>query len=129
MAVYTTLASELRGRRVVHWIDNTSALCALVRGYSRAPDSVRIVHAFHAFALGIDVSSWFEYVASKANIADLPSRGEFDWVHERFGSEWVDTTLPDVAKWDECAWEWCQAAASVPAGAHTDGGRRRRRHR
>ena len=28
--------------------------------------------------LFIDANVWFEYVASEANIADLPSRGDFD---------------------------------------------------
>ena len=73
IGVYWSLP-ELRGRRVVHWIDNTSAIAALIKGYSGSPDSVRILHAFAAFSLGLEVSSWFLWVPSKANIADEPSR-------------------------------------------------------
>ena len=52
---------------------------------ARAPDSVRIVHAFAAFNLGQDASAWFEWVPSKANVADLPSRGDFELLR-RLGS-------------------------------------------
>ena len=65
----------LAGRDVVHWIDNTSAKAALVHGYSGALDSSRLVHALHAYNLGLRARPWFEYVRSKANPADEPSRG------------------------------------------------------
>ena len=40
VAVYFSMP-ELRGRRVLHWIDNTGAVAALTSGmYARAPDSV-----------------------------------------------------------------------------------------
>ena len=82
VCVYHSLREELRGREVVHYIDNMSAMAALVKGYSRALDSARIVHAFHAWNAGVRVSSWFEYVRSKANIADMPSRSEFSLLLE-----------------------------------------------
>ena len=69
---------ELAGRRVVHWIDNTGAVAALVKGYASAPDSARILHAFIALTLAMGMAIWFEYVPSKANIADLPSRLAFE---------------------------------------------------
>ena len=46
VAVYFSMP-ELRGRRVLHWIDNTGAIAALTKGYARAPNSVRIVHVFN----------------------------------------------------------------------------------
>ena len=82
MAVYYSVP-ELAGRRVVHWIDNTSAIAALINGYSRAPDSCRILHAFAAFVLGMEISPWFLYVPSKANIADLPSRHDYELLWQR----------------------------------------------
>ena len=36
VAAYTTFHAELRDRRVIHWIDNTSALAGLIRGYAGA---------------------------------------------------------------------------------------------
>ena len=105
VAVYTSLAGQLRGRRVIHMIDNQSAVAALIKGYARAPDSVNIVHAFAAFNLGLEVSPWFEWVPSKANIADLPSRGDEGLLRE-LGSQEVPMVLPDVRAWDEPAAAW-----------------------
>ena len=63
---------ELRGSSPIHWIDNTSAIATLIKGYSGAPDSARLLHAFKAFAFGFGVDPWwFQWVPSKANIADL----------------------------------------------------------
>ena len=56
--------------------DNTSAVAAMVKGYSKAIDSVLIVHAFHCLNIGLRADVFFEYVRSEANIADAPSRGD-----------------------------------------------------
>ena len=98
VAVYYSVP-ELRGRRVLHWIDNTGVIAALTKGYSRAPDSVRILHVFKAFCLGLGVSIWFQWVPSKANIADLPSRSEFALLR-RFGASEVPLVFPEFEAWD-----------------------------
>ena len=74
MAVYSSLGGRLRGRRVIHWIDNTSACAALAKGYAGAPDSRKLVHATHAVLAALEVSVFFEYVRTDANVADAPSR-------------------------------------------------------
>ena len=71
---YLSCPSSFADRQVLHWIDNTSALSALTRGYSGVPDSVRLVHTFHAFNLGLRAQVWFEYVCSESNPSDEPSR-------------------------------------------------------
>jgi hypothetical protein len=71
---YLSAPDLLAGREVVHWIDNTSALSALTKGYSGVPDSARLVHMFHAWNVGARAAVWFEYVPSKPNPADEPSR-------------------------------------------------------
>ena len=53
---------ELRHESVFHWIDNTSVLAALIKGYARAHASVRLLHAFKAFTFGLGVDSWFQWV-------------------------------------------------------------------
>ena len=106
VAVYQTLGAELAGRRVVHFVDNQGAMAGLAKGYARVADAARVVHAFHAWNAGARVSVWFEYVRSKANIADLPSRGEFD-VLRAMGSAEVEMVLPRVDQWD------CEAAELV----------------
>ena len=49
-------------------------MAALTKGFSRVPDSARIVHAFHAWCAGARARVWFEYVVSDANPSDTPSR-------------------------------------------------------
>ena len=78
MAVYKTVPDALRDRDVIHWIDNESAVYALVKGYSSAPDSPRVVNLFQGCVAQLAVTPWVEYVQSSDNIADLPSRGEFE---------------------------------------------------
>eukprot|EP00965_Chrysotila_dentata_P205920 6183237-Pleurochrysis_carterae.AAC.7 len=70
VAACCTFARELKGTRFIHWINNTSKLAALVKGYLSRPDLALIVHAFHAFNVGLGARVWFEYVASKANTAE-----------------------------------------------------------
>jgi hypothetical protein len=95
IAPYVSLAEELEGRDVVHWIDNKGAVAALVKGYSSANDCVGMIHAFAALRLRLGVNIWFEYVRSKANIADLPSRAEFGMLR-RMGIRSVPFRLPPM---------------------------------
>lgn len=74
VAPYLSLPQVFAGRRVIHWIDNTSALAALAKGYSGVPDSARLIHMFHAWAAAAGAAVWFEYVPTDANPADEPSR-------------------------------------------------------
>ena len=62
----------------MQWIDNTHALSAIVHGYVNKEDLADITNGFHALATGLRASTYLDYVASKANIADLPSRGQFE---------------------------------------------------
>ena len=39
------MPDEFRGRRAIHFIDNTSALSGLIKGYSSVVDSGKIVTA------------------------------------------------------------------------------------
>ena len=130
VAVYLSLADDLRGRRVVHFVDNMAAMAALTNGYSRVVDAAKIVHAFSSWCAGAQVSVWFEYVRSKANIADLPSRGSFDLLNT-MGSVWADWQWPSVGAWDRSAAVWLRAAATAPGQVDEDllpgRGRKRRR--
>ena len=74
ISVYFTYPDLFAGRRVNHFIDNTVALSALVHGYSGKPDLATMVNAFYLQLTGLRSAVYFEYVPSKANIADLPSR-------------------------------------------------------
>ena len=77
VVAYTTFPEELRGRHVVHWVDNESAVYGLVKGYSGSPDSARVINLYHACITQLGVTPWVEYVHTDDNLADDPSRGEF----------------------------------------------------
>ena len=76
---YLSVPELLARRKLIHWIDNTSALAALCKGYSNLPDLARLVHTFHAWQAGAQADVWFEYVPSEPNPADAPSRIESLW--------------------------------------------------
>ena len=62
----------------VLFIDNTVALSALkLHGYVGKEDLAEVVSAFHAYVTGLRAWVYLDYVPSAANIADLPSRGEY----------------------------------------------------
>ena len=71
-----------RDREVVSYIDNTGVLFGYAKGCSRDVPTARLVHTFHAMSAALGAQVWFSYVPSKANLADLPSRGEFDLLRE-----------------------------------------------
>jgi hypothetical protein len=101
VATYTSRPEQLRDRDVIHYIDNTGAMNGITKGYSRDDDSARLIHVCHAMMSAIGTNVWFEYVASGANIADLPSRGEFELLRE-LGSIEFDTVVPVIkADWLE----------------------------
>ena len=115
---YLSLGERLRGRRVLHWIDNSSAVAAACKGYSGAPDSARIVHALHATLAGLGVRAWFEYVRTDANVSDKPSREDLsatryglgecmgDSLREELVSEPVESVLPTAAQLDGASSYW-----------------------
>ena len=124
-ACYYSCPDIFRDRDVVHFIDNTSAIAALLKGYSGVPDSARIVHAFHSLNAGLRVRPWFQYVASKANVSDLPSRGDNEELMDVLGRfrdrcviEEVTMVVPPFDKWDAPFSVWLdhvRAAAEVSA--------------
>ena len=61
-------------------------------------DSARLINVFHTIAAAIMVNSWFEYVPSAANIADLPSRMDLELLND-MGSVPFDIEWPDPSEW------------------------------
>ena len=61
-----------------------------------------MVHAWEVINLGVRANTWFEYVRSEANIADLPSRGEYGYLEQELGSSPVlPMLLPSLSGWDQ----------------------------
>jgi hypothetical protein len=118
VAVYYSEPSLFRNRDVIHWIDNTSALMALIKGYSGMSDSARLVHALYLVKYHLKCRVWFEHVVSEANVADLPSRGEFEYLVGELKSETVECVIPPFEAWDEpfstVTWERLEAPRKRP---------------
>ena len=104
IAVYTTYPSLLAGRRINHFIDNTVALSALVHGYSGKVELAKAVNIFYLQMISLRSSVYFDYVPSKANIADLPSRELFVQLRAELRGishtrEADSLVVPNVAAW------------------------------
>ena len=75
------LAEYFRGRTLVWFVDNSSALGAFLKGHSRDP----LLHVFtqliHLLLFKLDVRVWWEWVETDANWSDGASRlfSECDW--------------------------------------------------
>ena len=100
VAASISLPALFHGRYVLHHIDNTSALSALVHGYASKPDMARLVNAFHLMQFCLETNTWFEWVASAANVADLPSRLKLDALYEILPTVvQVPFRIPPFAEW------------------------------
>lgn len=74
-----TFPELLVDRQVLHFIDNTSALSGAVHGYANSPDMAAFINALHLSDAALGADAWYEWVPSKANISDLPSRDPATW--------------------------------------------------
>ena len=78
-----TWSHVLRGRRVLFFIDNDSARFALVNMYSPVDSTASLLwRVAEADAEAVAIS-WYARVPSEANLADLPSRLDFQEVLSR----------------------------------------------
>lgn len=74
-APYWSLPAHiLRGRDVLHYVDNQGALYAAIHGRSSDPDMNRLVFVLRARLDALECRAWFDYVPSASNVADLPTR-------------------------------------------------------
>ena len=103
---YLSLPPSLLFRRnVIHFVDNTSAINALLNGYSKAPDSAWMVNIFHTANARIQANPWWEHVDSKANCADMPSRMDFEYVKSVLRAVEFPIVLDEYA-WSRPAFQW-----------------------
>ena len=83
------------GGTIAHYVDNTSAEAALIRGYSPSAASAPLVHWVADADVRLGARSWFDRVPSPSNPADAPSRLDFA-ACEAAGWERVE---PKVGDW------------------------------
>jgi hypothetical protein len=74
VGVFFTCPNLFRGRKVVHFIDNYSALYSFVKGSSGSSDMAALAHVLHLQLAELDCELFWDWCPSGANIADLPSR-------------------------------------------------------
>ena len=106
VGAYRTLARDLQDEAVIHFIDNTGALSNLVHGYASRPDCGRLANAFHLALSHLRCKVCLEWVPSKANVADRPSRDDDEMlldVLEGAGVgaafDEVDFNVPPIESW------------------------------
>jgi hypothetical protein len=71
-----TFRAFLTSRELVLFVDNASAKGSLVRGFSSAEDLCAVASAFWEVCAHGRINPYFEWVPSKLNVADGPSRPE-----------------------------------------------------
>ena len=103
---FYTLPELFRNRKVIHFVDNTSAITALLNGYSKAPDSAWMVNIFHTANARIQANTWWEHVDSKANCADMPSRLDFDFVINTLHAIWFELIIDEYAWLARPSFQW-----------------------
>ena len=89
---------------MVLFVDIFGALSSIFNGYSRAPASAWMVNLFHTATTRIRAHVWWKHVDSKANCSDMPSRMNFDLVHE-LGAAYFELML-DEHIWMRPSYLW-----------------------
>ena len=108
VCLYLTFGRFMQGRRVLHGVDNSGVLKTILTGWNGKPDMARLGTMLTSVMTGIDGDQWFYWVASKANIADIPSRPDFrgsakwDTLRE-LGLVEIPMVLPSEELWENPA--------------------------
>ena len=76
-----------------------------------------ISNAYHLLAAGLRTAAYFDYVPSAANIADLPSRGDFA-LPRALGADVVEMRVPTHAMLTGPLEAWLDAGEQY--GQHLD---------
>ena len=127
MVIYTSLHPDrLLNRRVVHHVDNVSAIAALCKGYSPKADSNMLVTLFHLISSKLQFISWWTHVYSEDLVADGPSRGYFDTVCS-LGARWCPTTYPTLNDFTKPLQDWFVPSVAPRARAYPRAHRKRNR--
>ena len=113
IAVYFSLPTSMtQHREIIHFIDNTGAISSLLHGTSRKPDNTLLVNVFHMFNAGLQARPFWQYVASAANIADMPSRNDFELL-STLNSSFMPTIIPPTDVWFKPLKFWLSAFHST----------------
>ena len=109
---FSTWADRLMNRSVLLWIDNDAAAASLVKGYSLKGDNAEIVGEFWILVASLRSHVYIDRVESKNNIADGPSRDDYELLHSLKG-HW---TSPKLGTFGRPATPPCPGLANLATG-------------
>ena len=96
---------KVRNRKLVWYVDNTSAMASMVKGASANQHLERIVGLTWMIAYHLQADIWFEWVDSESNWSDSISRHfEKDEVSKKLGFSTHPMTK-DTSWWGK---DWCE---------------------
>ena len=108
---FSTFARQLGSRKVVVWSDNTGSEATSSKGTAKSWDHACIVHALWLKAAQLKAHLWIDRVPTDDNIADLPSRTEYELLYAH-GAKFVDPCLDEIF-WQPEAWSTLSARDHV----------------
>ena len=91
----STFAGLLSGRRVCIWSDNVGSERGVTKGAAASWDNSQFIHCIWTHAARINSYLHVMRVPSEENIADLPSRCEYDLLHA-LDASWLAPVLDVV---------------------------------
>ena len=94
-----TFADQLRGTDVLLLIDSAAAHGVLIKGYGGNPWLTAIAGAFWQSVGRVDAAVWVSHVPSKANLADPPSRGDFE-IAAQYEWKSLEAVVPPKGRWN-----------------------------
>jgi len=88
-----TFAQFLIEQPLIHWVDNNAALGALVKGYSNATDTIRLVADYWLRLGKLRAYNYVDRVESASNLADDPSRLNEKNIMQQLGAEYIPPNI------------------------------------
>ena len=93
---------EIQRRRIVIHSDNRGAECCIRKGIASTFDHCCLVHQMWSHMAALRVNAWITRVPTDDNVADLPSRGEYNLLR-RMGAirraAWIAPEYLQPAAW------------------------------
>ena len=102
LSLYHSLPRDMLAHELIlHFVDNQGVIWNLVEATSTDPGCAGMAHSTALMQARLSCRVWYEYVASDANVADLPSRGDFAYISRLrllrpFAPvRWFDSLIPN----------------------------------
>ena len=98
--------AQLLSSDLLLFVDNESAVAAVIRGVTKAPDARILIEAIHILQLRMGLRIWVEWIDSKSNPADGFSREGLSCSVAKSSTMELQE-LPDaIPPAGRCPWAW-----------------------